>query len=273
MSTLRILEHLEQGTPEWLAARAGLVTASTVGRLITSGPRSADHFECVECSAPTGEPCISLRGGAPIKTMHPARHAAAAAAPPVLQVADNETSHGLITTLAAERITGDVEEVPMTRDMWRGVESEPFARDAYAAHNDVEVREVGFMLRDFGGFTLGASPDGLVGEDGGIEIKSPRAKTHVQTILADEVPAHYMAQVQAFLLVSGREWCDFVSFSGGMPLWTKRVTPDPAWQTTIHAATLAAEAAIRDITTRYEAATVGLPMTDRIPDPFAEIQV
>jgi hypothetical protein len=67
------------------------------------------------------------------------------------------------------------------------------------------------MRRDEDGWTLGYSPDGLVGDDGLIEIKAPRAKTHLRTILADEVPAHYMAQCQAGLLVTGRKWIDFVS--------------------------------------------------------------
>ncbi len=154
---------------------------------------------------------------------------------PTLTVADNDVSRGLIATLVTERVTGWTEDTPMSSDMWRGVEHEPYARDAYATHHG-DVTEVGFMVRDEDGWTLGYSPDGLVGDDGLIEIKCPRAKTHLKTILADEVPAYYMAQCQAGLLVSGRKWLDFVSFVAGMPLYTKRVQPDPAWADAITAA-------------------------------------
>ena len=270
---LTIYRELEQRSPEWVKARAGLVTASTVGRLITTGPPGADTFGCAECTALAGEPCMSLRGAKPIKTLHGARHAKAAEAVPVLTVADNDTARGLIATLAAERITGHVESGPMTSDMLRGIDSEPFARDAYAEHHGVVVEEVGFMVRDFGHYSIGASPDGLVGDTGGIEIKAPRAKGHIGTVLAGEVPAQYVAQVQTLLLVSGRGWWDFVSFNGGMHLYTTRVHPDPAWFEAIKAAAAEAERAIADITTRYEAAVAGLPMTERIPDPYAEIAV
>lgn len=272
MNDLIIYRELEQRSPEWYTARAGMVTASAVGALITHGKPNPSNFECVECSAPTAEPCIGVRGK-PIKTMHPARHAAADAAPKVLTVADNDTSRGLITTLAAERITGHVEETAMTRDMFRGVVSEPFARDAYAEHFGVEVEEIGFMVKDFGGYSIGYSPDGLVGDNGLIEVKSPRAKGHINTALTGEVPAHYMAQLQTGLLVTGRQWIDYISFHGGMALYVLRVLPDPAWQAAIKAAARTAEDAITTITERYTAATDGLPLTERIPDPFDEITV
>lgn len=182
---------------------------------------------------------------------------------PTLKVAANDYSRGIVASLAAERITGWTEDIPMTSDMWRGVEHEPFARDVYAGHY-AEVTEVGFMLRTEDDWELGASPDGLVGEDGGIEIKCPRAKTHLNTILADEVPAHYMAQVQACLLVSGRDWWDFVSYVGGMPLYVKRVEPDPAWFEAITAACVAFEADVAQIVSTYESRVADMPKTDRI---------
>ena len=265
MSDLTIYRELEQRSPEWIAARAGLVTASAVGRLITDGKPDPATFECVECSAPNGEPCIGVRGN-PIKTYHPARHAAADTAPRVLTVADNDTSRGLITSLAAERITGHVEDTPFTRDMERGVMAEPYAEDAYTERTGNPVEHVGFMVRHFDGYSLGYSPDGLVGDDGLTEWKAPRAKGHIATVLADEVPAVYMAQCQTALLVSGRKWIDFVSFHGGLPLYIKRVFPDPQWFAAIHAAAQAAETAITAIVDRYMAATDGLPATARIVD-------
>lgn len=182
---------------------------------------------------------------------------------PTLKVADNDVSRGLTTTLAAERITGWSEDTPMTSDMWRGVESEPHARDHYSEHF-ARVTEVGFMRRDEDGWTLGYSPDGLVDDDGLIEIKSPRAKTHLRTVLAGEVPAYYMPQLQAGLLVTGRKWIDFVSYVGGMPLFTKRVLPDPAWFDAITAACQQFETTAAQMVAAYTQATTGLPATERV---------
>ena len=182
---------------------------------------------------------------------------------PTLKVADNDTSRGLVHTLIAERITGVTEESPMTPDMWRGVEHEPFARDIYSAHYQ-QAECVGFMLLEAEGWSLGASPDGLVGVDGGIEVKCPRAKTHIRTILADEVPAHYMAQVQACLLVSGRKWWDWISFHAGLPLFVKRVYPDPAWFDAITAACVSFEQQATQIVADYRTRVADMPKTERL---------
>lgn len=191
---------------------------------------------------------------------------------PTLKVADNDTSRGLTATLAAERITGWTEETGMTSDMWRGVEHEPFARDHYSGHHQQAV-QCGFMRREEDGWTLGLSPDGLVGDDGGVEIKCPRAKTHINWTLADEVPAQHMAQIQAALLVSGRDWWDFCSFVAGLPLFVKRVLPDPAWHEAIIAAAASAELAIDLLVGDYELATKGLPKTERIDLNIVELKL
>lgn len=182
---------------------------------------------------------------------------------PTLKVASNDTSRGVTSTLVAERISGFTEDTPMNSDMWRGVTAEPVARDLYSEHF-APVTEVGFMCRDEGWGTLGYSPDGLVGDDGLIEVKAPRAKGHVTTILADRVPPFYMAQLQAGLLVSGREWIDFVSFCGGLPLWVKRVYPDIDWHVAITEAVELFEKNAAEMVATYEARTKGLPMTERI---------
>lgn len=186
--------------------------------------------------------------------------------PQTIRPASNDKSRALHAQLAAERITGQSEHVFVNDDMMRGNLHEPFARDAYAQHHRVTVEQVGFMVLDDFGFRLGASPDGLVGVDGGLEIKCPRAKTHIQTILADEVPVYNMAQVQATLVVSGRSWWDFVSFSSGLPLYTKRVYPDPKWRDAIITAATNAEHAITSMVSRWEAAVVDLPATEFIPN-------
>lgn len=182
-----------------------------------------------------------------------------------LAVASNDESRGLTALLAAERITGWTDPTYASFDMTRGTEHEPIARDYYSGLYQQAV-ECGFMVREEDGWTLGYSPDGLVGDDGLVEIKCPRAKTHLKTILADEVPAYNVAQCQAGLFVSGRKWLDFVSFCGGMPLFVKRVTPDPKWFEAIEAAVIKFEANVKQIVHDYRIATNGLPMTERVPE-------
>jgi hypothetical protein len=221
---LKVYEDLEQGSPEWLAARCGTVTASIVGPLITA------------------------------KTFKPAV---------------NDTSRALTNLLIAERITGRTEPVHVSGDMERGTLDEPIAREVYSEQIQT-VTQVGFMVRDDWGFRIGYSPDGLVGDTGLIEIKSRAPKKHLATILANEVPAENMAQIQCGLLVSGRHWCDYVSYCGGMPLWTKRVEPDPHWHEAIIAAVELFEANAAEGIARYTAAVTGLPTTEYI-DHFAEM--
>lgn len=185
--------------------------------------------------------------------------------PSTLKVASNDKTRGLIAALVAERITGEVEESWVSADMQRGIEHEPIARDRYAEHFGVEVTEVGFMVNTSSGHPLGYSPDGLVGDDGLIEVKCPRPKSHVQTILADQVPAHYMAQCQAGLLVSGRKWIDFISFCAGLPMWTKRVFPDPKWQAAITDAVAMFEKTAEQMVNDYLTRAADLPKTKPIP--------
>lgn len=190
---------------------------------------------------------------------------------PTLKTANNDTSRGLTMALVAERITGHVEPTQTSRAMERGTLDEPYARDIYSAHH-APVTELGFMVRNFGDFLIGYSPDGLVGDDGLIEIKSRAQKIQLKTVLANEVPAENMAQIQAGLLVSGRSWCDYVSYCGGMALWTKRVEPDERWHEAILAAVEAFENNALDITVKYLEAVNGLPETERI-DHFAETEI
>lgn len=270
--SLEIFNDLEQGSPEWLAARCGIVTASVVGQLVTSRQPSAIEADCPECGAAASDPCTGKRSPGPLKTLHPARAAAAREMDRVIAAdTTSDTSLGLIMTLAAERITGHVEPVQPSRAMERGTMDEPYARDAYSEHH-APATELGFMVRQFDGFKIGFSPDGLVGEDGLIEIKSRSQKIQLKTVLADEVPLENMAQVQCGLLVSGRGWCDYVSYSGGMKLWTKRVYPDPDWHAAIITTVGQFEQTAADMVSHYLDATADMPMTERI-DHFPEIEI
>lgn len=272
--SLHVTRDLVQGSEEWHAARRGIVTASVVGKLISVGSPDASEVACPQCGSVEGVPCISAsrKVPTPIKTHHDARVALASKQPPVYSVADNDTSRAVVATLVAERIADFTEDLPMTSDMWRGVDSEPIARDLYSRHH-APVEEVGFIRRDERNWTLGYSPDGLVGDDGLIEIKAPRAKTHVLTILADEVPAHYMPQLQAGLLVSGRDWIDFVSYCGGLPLWVKRVRPDQRWFDAISDACIAFETTAAEMVARFNNLTSDLPTTERIDFNAVELKL
>jgi YqaJ-like viral recombinase domain. len=219
--TLHEYKDLEQGSDEWLDARRGMITASTIGRLIT---------------------------------------------PKTIKPAGNPDSRALIAELAAERITGWSEFVYVNADMQRGVDDEPRARDLYSEKYE-PVTEIGFLVEDdLGGrgLKLGFSPDGLVGDPGLIEVKSRKPKKHLETILSGDVPPENMAQVQAGLLVSRREWCDYISYCGGLPMWRVRVFPDPRWVEAIIATVEQAELAIESMVNRYQGAVVGLPTTERI---------
>lgn len=148
---------------------------------------------------------------------------------PTFKPSSSATARAHLFDLLAQRITQHVEPKFITDDMLRGMNDEPEARALYAQHHAL-VEEVGFITRTFDdgrGFTLGYSPDGLVGADGLIEVKSRRPKFQIETILSGEMPDDYAVQVQAALLIAGRQWCDFVSYSGGLPLFVCRVERDP----------------------------------------------
>lgn len=128
--------------------------------------------------------------------------------------------------LLAERMTGEPLEGYSNKWMQEGTEKEPEARAYYEGLNNVTVEQIGFAQL---GDDVGASPDGLVGTDGQIEIKCPLPNTHLGYILAGRLPSEYKAQVQGGLWVTGRQWTDFVSFEPRVksrPFWSIRVERD-----------------------------------------------
>ena len=207
--------EVDQGSPEWLAMRCGLLTASQVKLILT----------------------------------------------PTLKTANNDKTRAHLYELLAQRITQYVEPSYLSDDMLRGMSDEVDARILYDAQV-APVTSCGFITNDKWGFTIGYSPDGLVGEDGLIEVKSRRQKFQVETILqaaSDGMPpADYMLQLQTGLLVSERTWIDFISYCGGMPMLVLRVYPDERIQAAIVEAATDFHERLDDEERRYRAGLSGL---------------
>lgn len=137
-----------------------------------------------------------------------------------------------LAQLVCERMTGKPAESYSNSAMQWGTDTEPFARAAYEAKVDILVSEVGFITHP--SITMsGASPDGLVGDFGLVEIKCPNTATHIQTLLDQKVPEKYNTQMQWQMACTQRQWCDFVSFdprmAGGLQIFVKRVEFDPIY--------------------------------------------
>lgn len=214
---------LVQGSTEWLAARCGLITASEMKLILT----------------------------------------------PTLKIASNDKEKAHLYELLAQRITNYVEPQYVSEDMLRGQYDEVEARILYA-EKYAPVEDVGFITNDKWGFTLGYSPDGLVGSDGAIEAKSRRAKYQVQTIVenvgndgGETIPADYVMQIQTGLMVSEREWIDFISYSGGLPMAVIRVWPNEAVRNAIVEAAGEFERKLSDKLATYQRAVIGLQPTER----------
>ncbi len=171
-----------QGTPEWLAERAGKVTASMVSAVLAK-PETAGYRDYQ-------------------------------------------------AQLVAEILTGKPQGSDYTNAaMQFGTEMEPLARSAYEAETGFSVDEVGFCQHP----TIeraGASPDGLVGNSGLVEIKCPKVATHLAYLIAGVVPVGYKNQMMWQMACSGRDWCDFASFRPDLPehlqLFIIRYKRDPA---------------------------------------------
>ena len=134
-----------------------------------------------------------------------------------------------LTELVVERLTGQPVPAYENAAMRWGTEQEAVARAAYEQRTGVAVEETGFVAHDV--LMAGCSPDGLVDWDGLIEIKCPfNSATHIETLL-NGMPAEHMLQIQGQIWITGREWCDFVSFDPRMPaelqLHVQRIHADP----------------------------------------------
>lgn len=178
-----VTEGPAYGTDSWKDARRGLVTASRFGDVM-SEPRAKVAKEAGLMS---------------------------------------ETARSYMLELVASAITGQDRVGGKSAAMERGVDMEADAIDAYAAAKFTEVATGRLLIRD--GF--GATPDGFVEEDedghGIIEVKCPESKRHLETWMSKQVPEDYVEQVQGQLWVSGRAWCDFISYDDRFPLAMRMV--------------------------------------------------
>lgn len=181
---------------------------------------------------------------------------------PALKPASNDKERSHLYELLAQRITGYVEPRYISDDMLRGMDEEVLAIDLYAKEY-ARVNRVGFITNDKFGFTIGYSPDALVGNDGLVECKSRRQKYQIQTIVDGVVPPEYMIQIQTGLLVTEREWLDFVSYSGGLPMFVLRCYPLPEYQEAIVKAAIAFEERIANNFKVYSQARANLIPTER----------
>ena len=133
--------------------------------------------------------------------------------------------------LVAERLTGEPAEKFQSPAMAYGAALEAEARNVYAFMRNTPIVEVGFvkhpLIRE-----AGCSPDGLVGDEGMVEIKCPGVATHIDTLLRGVIPIAYATQMHFQMACTGRRWCDFVSYDNRMPehmrLWVRRVQRDQA---------------------------------------------
>jgi putative phage-type endonuclease len=173
---------MEQGSTEWLAARAGSLGASQVADAIA---RTKSGWGASRAN--------------------------------------------VMATLITERLTGKPVETYTNAAMAWGTQTEPDARAAYEFMRDVDVELVGIVKHPT---IVGshASPDGLVGDKGLIEIKCPQSSTHIETLLTGTIPGKYITQMQWQMACTGREFCDHISYDPRLPtsmqLWIKRVERD-----------------------------------------------
>jgi putative phage-type endonuclease len=167
--------------------------------------------------------------------------------------------------LMAERLTGRSEDHYVTPEMAWGSEYESRARAAYEVSAGVMVDQVGFVLHPIFDYA-GASPDSLVGEDGGLEIKCPKTSTHLKWMMAGEVPEEHQGQMYWNMLCCEREWWDFVSYDPRLPrglqIFTKRLERDEARINQIEEAVVAFNGEVEDALKPLQALVVKEPMPE-----------
>lgn len=175
---------------------------------------------------------------------------------PTLKIASNDKERAHLYELLAQRVTQYVEPSYISDSMLRGIDDEIEAIAQYGK-TYAKVQQVGFVTNDKWGFTIGYSPDGLVGEDGQLECKSRNQRYQMQTlcdyVTNEAIDPDFVIQAQTGLLVTERNWCDLVSYCGGLFMATVRVFPDAKVQEAIVAAAAAFETRLADKLATYKA--------------------
>jgi len=158
------------------------------------------------------------------------------------------TRQKLVVKLALELVTGKpAAQGFKTQAMQDGTDREPIARALYEASRGVFIEEVGFCQHDT--IFTGVSPDGFVGDDGMVEFKCPVETTHREYMNRKDEPPEYRAQIQGQMWVTGRKWCDFVSYHPDFPenaqLIVRRVLRDEAYIQNLESAVIALNADVQ----------------------------
>ena len=143
----------------------------------------------------------------------------------------------MVSEIAGEIITGEIEETPSTYDMERGNNLEPFSRELYEEIFEVKVEQTGFIIpnedNEFHEW-IGISPDGGIDNFTGLlEIKNLKRKNHLHCIKFNEIPEEYIPQVQGQLFTTKAKYCDFMSTYPNMKPFIKRVYPNPEYHKAI----------------------------------------
>jgi len=158
--------------------------------------------------------------------------------------------------LVCERLTGVVEESYTNGAMQRGTELEPFARECYEFIKGVAVQQIGFVNHPTIPMS-GASPDGLINDDGLVEFKCPNSATHIDYLLEGVAPAAYIKQMMWQMACTGRQWCDFVSYDPRLPeelqLFIVRLLRDEAMIAEMETAVIAFNQSVEKMITDLKA--------------------
>lgn len=199
----------QQGTPEWFEARKGIPTASEFSTVMSEGRDGLLPAAIMDAMVKSG--CTAEQLAAAVKAAR-----ARGASPSASRLK-------YLRTLAGEIIRGTPEEEGYSSAaMERGKVMEAEARDLYAFARGVDPVEVGFVRRG----DAGASPDSLIGDDGGLEIKTALAHIQIERLQKGELPTEHKAQVHGNIWITERAWWDFVSYSPGLPPLILRVERD-----------------------------------------------
>lgn len=207
---------VQQRSDKWYELRNGVITASTMARLLKK-----------KTDKKTGEVIWS--------------------------VPETDTVRAYIYELAAQRLNGWAAETYQSYAMQRGELDEVDAFTIYSEKYE-QLRTCGFIVNTEHKVAIGFSPDGLtaLNDDGGIEAKSRDPKIQIETIAENEMPEDCEAQVQTAMLVTKRKWWDYVSYAGGMPMFVKRIYPDPLLQDVIILAAQKAEKEVQEIVAKAQ---------------------